>query len=387
MTRLEIISEDAKPWHLVKARIKDHFNIHQQYWYQTVGYPLVVFLDSAGYSFQSQASILHHFSNLVAPHLGAAPILGQPQWKSFMTDNHTPVELSWDFHTGTSQPTIRYSIEPIGLDAGTASDPHNNKAATAFTRGALQTFPDTDTTLFKHFQTCFGQGWTKDSPEGHRSTMFWAFDLKESATTNKAYFFPGVVAHTTNTSTLDVISDAINSAPECSTESLRSFDVFADFVEQHPSLDLEIDMLALDLIHVSKSRLKIYFRDRRTNFHAVREIMSLGGQIQGQEFETGIQNLKRLWDALLRTHDVPDDASLPRRDHRTAGILYNVEFRMNSVTPKVKVYIPVRHYAKSDLQIIGALKGFLIDQVSKQPDLQVEPVYAKRYSECLQNIL
>ncbi|KAM0552433.1 hypothetical protein ACHAPJ_007994 [Fusarium lateritium] len=381
------VFEHDKPWHLAKVRAGSDFNVHQQYWHETVGHTLARFLDCAGYSHQSQLAILYQFAGLVTPYLGPSPVLGSPLWKSFMTDNHNPIELSWDFHTGISRPTIRYSIEPISFDAGTATNPYNVRAATDFKGDAVKAFPDTDTTLFDHFQHVFGRGWSGGSPECHLTTMFWAFDLKESATTNKAYFFPGVAAHATNQPTLDVISKAIRSAPGYTPQKISSFDVFADFVIRHQHLDLEVDMLALDLVDLDKSRLKIYFRDRRTNFNAVKEIMSVGGKIRGEEFKKGLQNLKRLWVVLLGTEGVPDDVSLPHRDHRTAGILYNIEFRVGHILPKMKVYIPVRHYAKNDLQIVEALKSFLTDQVSQQPDIPMEPVFAKQYSDCLQSLL
>ncbi|KAM0338310.1 hypothetical protein ACHAPU_011362 [Fusarium lateritium] len=380
-------SGDIKSWQLIKARVDTDFDLHQKYWYSTVGNALSKLLSSAGYSSQSQSRVLYQFVNLVTPYLGASPSLGKPLWKSFMTDNHTPVELSWDFHTGTSRPTIRYSMEPISLDAGNASNPHNDTAATDFTQKALETFPDTDTTLFEHFQEFFNRGWTKDTPEGHNTTMFWAFDLKESATTNKAYFFPGAIAHATNMSTLDVVSAAIYSAPGSVPSSMNSWPVFTEFVNKRKGLNLEMDMLALDLVPLDKSRLKVYFRDRRTDFNAVAEMISLGGKVHGHEFETGMRNLRNLWQVLLNTHELPDDASLPHNDHRTAGILYNVEFRANGQLPKVKIYIPVRHYAQNDMQIISALRDFLATQSSKLPDAPVEPVYAERYSDCLQSLL
>ncbi|KAF5661755.1 tryptophan dimethylallyltransferase 1 [Fusarium heterosporum] len=380
-------SGDIKSRQSINARVDTDFDIHQQYWHSAVGNALSKLLSSAGYSTRSQSRILYQFVSLVAPYLGASPIFGQPPWKSFMTDNHTPVELSWDFHTGTSQPMIRYSMEPISLDAGTASNPHNETAATDFTRRTMEAFPDTDATLFDHFQDFFNRGWTKDTPEGHSTTMFWAFDLKDSATTNKAYFFPGAIAHATNTSTLDVVSAAIYSAPGCVPESMISWPVFTDFVNQRVNLNLEMDMLALDLVPLGQSRLKVYFRDRRTNFNSVTEMMSLGGKVHGHQFDSGIRNLKSLWQALLNTNELPDDASLPQNDHRTAGILYNVEFRAHSELPKVKIYIPVRHYAQNDMQIISALRGFLKKQCSNLPDAPVEPVYAEYYSDCLQKIL
>ncbi|KAG9501664.1 hypothetical protein J7337_007355 [Fusarium musae] len=217
--------------------------------------------------------------------------------------------------------------------------------------------------------------------------MFWAFDLKESNTTNKAYFFPGLVAHATDKSTLEVVADAITSAPGCRPENISSFASFAKFIHERQYLGLEMDMLALDLVPVEKSRLKIYFRDRRTDFRSVKEMMSLGGRIHGEDFDVGMRNLRSLWDALIGTSEMSDDVPLPYNNHRTAGVLYNVEFRTSSTTPKVKVYIPVRHYAKNDSQILDALGDFLADQTSKLPDVVIDSLWTKRYSDCLYNIL
>ncbi|KAF5626155.1 tryptophan dimethylallyltransferase 1 [Fusarium sp. NRRL 52700] len=373
-------------FHYTKNKTETAVDIHQQYWNQTVVSTLKSFLVSARYDAQSQFRILEHFSNLVAPSLGSSPVRGEPQWKSFMTDNNCPVELSWDFHTGDSPPTIRYSIEPIGLEAGTAADPHNEEAAAKFVQRARQAFPDIDTTLFSYFYEYFNGRWNLNWPEGHRSTMFWAFDLKESITTNKAYFFPGLVAHAMGKSTLEVVADAITSAPGCRPENISSFASFAKFVHERQYLGLEMDMLALDLVPIEKSRLKIYFRDRRTDFRSVNEMMSLGGRIHGEDFDVGIRNLRNLWDALLGTSGVSDDIPLPHRNHRTAGILYNVEFRTNSKTPKVKIYIPVRHYAKSDSQILEALAQFLAYRTSKLPDVAIDSIWAKKYADCLESI-
>ncbi|KAH7253677.1 aromatic prenyltransferase [Fusarium redolens] len=378
---------EFKSLHHIKNKTEPAVDIHQRYWNQTVGSTLKTFLSSAEYGSRSQCLILDQFSNHVVPFLGSSPVLGEPQWKSFMTDNHCPAELSWDFQIGTSQPTIRYSIEPIGREAGTAADLYNDEAAAVFTQQVIRAFPDIDTTLFNHFDDYFNGRWAADKPEGHRSTMFWAFDLKESATTNKAYFFPGVVAHSISKSTIDVVTDAISSAPGWRHNNISAFSSFARFVNERQTLNLEMDMLALDLIPIEKSRLKIYFRDRRTDFRSVTEMMSLGGRIHDKEFEVGMRNLRSFWDALLGTSGVPDDVSLPHKNHRTAGILYNVEFRTNSTIPKVKIYIPVRHYANNDSRIIEALGDFLANQATKQPDVSIDSIWTKRYSDCLYSIL
>ncbi|KAM6528742.1 hypothetical protein FALCPG4_009702 [Fusarium falciforme] len=385
MATQERISRQTKPWHLVKARHESLFNPHQRYWYQNVGYVLGSLLNSSGYAQMSQINILHHFANLVTPHLGSAFRIGLPRWRSFMTDDFTPVQLGWDFHTGPEKPAIDYSVEPIGLDAGMAVNLQNSMAAGDFKKGLVEAFPEIDTTLFDHFHSCFDQLWIGAGP-GHQSTMFWGFTLEENTITNKAYFFPGAMARATHQPTLAVIRVAVESARGYTQGKMTSFKLFADYVSQRPELRLEIEMFALDLVKEDESKLEVYFRDRRTNFEAVKETMSLGGRLQELSFEMGIRKLRRLWDALLGTQGVPDNITLPYKYHRTAGILYHFEFGMNVQTPKVRIYIPVRHYAENDQQILNALTGFMSEEAGDN-DTQTFMESATRYSECLQSTL
>lgn len=388
MASISSIPGQVKPWPLTEAAAHGIFDPHQQYWYLTVGHALAEFLSKARYTHEDQVNMLHHFAKMVTPYLGVSPISGLPRWNSFMTDNHTPIELSWDFHTGIEQPTIRYSIEPIGLYAGTPADPNNDRASADFKQSLTQAFPNINTILFDHFQSAFtNKRYAKSGPEDHPSTMFWAFDLKRGDIINKAYFFPGAVAYTTNQSELAVISDAIKSAPGWRSENLGSFDTFVDYVDTHSDLGLEIDMVALDLVPGESSRLKIYFRDRRTDFQAVQDTMSLGGRLPcpSSDFEEGMQKFRRLWNALLGTANAADDTPLPYNGHRTAGILYNVEFRRHNEIPKVKVYIPVRHYAKNDQHIAKTLTEFLSEEARQ--GCQNVPSYGELYLECLRSTL
>ncbi|RSL89638.1 hypothetical protein CDV31_015832 [Fusarium ambrosium] len=383
MATLERISRQSKPWHLVKARHESLFNPHERYWYQNVGCVLGSFLNSAGYTQMSQINILHHFANLVAPHLGSAFRVGLTRWKSFMTDDFTPVQLNWDFRAGAEKTTVAYSIEPTGLDAGTAVNLQNASAAGDFKKGLVEACPEINTTLFDYFRSRFDQVWIGCGP-GHQSTMFWGFTLEENVITNKAYFFPGAIARATHQSTLAVIRDAVETAPGYSHKKMASFELFAEYASRRPELRLEIEMFALDLVQEEKSQLKVYFRDRRTNFEAVKETISLGWRLQEPNLEVGIQKLRRLWDALLGRQGVPDNVDLPHKNHRTAGILYDFEFGMSVQTPNVRVYIPVRHYAENDQQILNALTGFMSEEAGEYGG-QTFLESTTRYSECLQS--
>lgn len=447
--------------------------LHQRYWLRTAGHVLSALLEDARYPQQRRAEFLQQFGTLVAPFLGPPPPSNSSSagqggagsgdggcWQSFMTDDHTPIELSWDFHTGADSPTIRYSMEPVAPDAGTPANPRNEGAAAAFKEALLRALPGTDTTWHDYFEAYFGKGRPagaackpcsrpltqlgrarsdvdRDADSGFfgsgsepdevevggdsdsesasesasqsqskadgqpPSTSFWAFDLlPDRPSTVKAYYFPGVLARATGRTNFQVISDAIASAPGCrSGNHLEAFKAFARFVQRGdagassaypPAPRFEMDMLAVDLVPIDRSRIKIYLRDRRTDFASAREVMSVGGQLlHDSDFEKGMLRLRRLWDALFGTDGVPDHVPLPHKDHRTAGILYNVEFRVDraSAVPKVKIYMPVRHYAQSDRQVVEALSRYMAEEVGAQPGLHEAAANAKSYAECIHRTL
>ncbi|KAI1775289.1 aromatic prenyltransferase [Hypoxylon cercidicola] len=393
------LSEEPKTaWEQVTSEIQHGINRHEKYWWQRSGYALAVLLRNAGYSDAAQVRILGFFARRIANSLGVANEPGAQRWKSFMTDDNTPIELSWDWNTGVQKPTVRFSIEPVGLDAGGPSDPRNERAAAEFKNSVLQALPDTDMSWFDHFEAFFNEGTDRHAVEGHPSKVFWAFDLGEEDLTSKAYFFPGYRARATNATNLQVISEAIAAVPSCTPEKLGAFHAFASYVREHEqsgAAPLELDMLAIDMTARGQSRLKIYFRNRATSFQSVRATMTFNGRVAGPDMDEGLDRLRRLWDALFDREGERDDdeAPLGREDHRTAGILYNVEFRLGGQAPKAKVYVPVRHYARSDAQVVRAVSGFMdsqraaaagtLDQTPGEARDSTSAAYAKAFGTIL----
>ncbi|PYI09175.1 aromatic prenyltransferase [Aspergillus sclerotiicarbonarius CBS 121057] len=367
-------------WQQVDYDIREFVDPHCRFWWQTTGYVLSVLLQDARYSDGAQQRILAFFSRSIAPHLGIANEPGAQRWQSFMTDNHNPIELSWDWHTGNRSPTVRFSIEPVGSNAGTQVDPDNEYADALFRNVLRQTLPTTDWQWFDHFDRMLAPDLApKGYMEGHPSKIFYAFDLGENDITSKAYFFPGFKARATNQTNLQVLAQAIRTAPHCTDHrQLGAFAIFEDFANDISTPPLEMDMLAIDMIPAVDSRLKIYFRNRQTSFASIRQMMTLGNRITTPSLEVGLQNLRRLWGALLGQAGVLDDTPLPGGNHRTGGILYNMEFRPGSSAPKIKIYIPARHYAASDWHVITALNEYMygVNGQSQKPNM---PTYADAF--------
>lgn len=370
-------------WHRVDSELHQYRHHHQQWWWKRSGYALAVFLNNAGYSAEMQYQSLQFFASVVAPSLGVSQSLskGQLFWRSFMTDDGIPIEISWDWGTDSGPPTIRYSIEPIGVNAGTPSDRDNQYAASEFHGRLLSSLPGVHPEWFEHFRSWFKYRACNDSllEEGHSSQVFYAFDLVEKAVTSKAYFFPAFTAREKGQSRLAEILQAIQAAPHCTTEGLHALLLFNEYAAEKCNSGLEFEMLAIDLIDPLKSRFKIYFRSRDTSFSSVTHVMTLGGRVRTKEIEKGLHDLRFLWNSIFKVDDRSQDILPQSTDHRTAGILYNIEFKLGSVFPTVKVYLPVRHYAGSDEEIIQGLGAYLQHHQRDR--------YMSRYINVMQSLL
>ncbi|KAF8581238.1 hypothetical protein K439DRAFT_246414 [Ramaria rubella] len=72
---------------------------------------------SGEYTPDERSNHVEFFSQWIIPLLGPKPqVINRritPIFKSYMCDDHTPIELSLSWKTESSKPTLRYSIEPF----------------------------------------------------------------------------------------------------------------------------------------------------------------------------------------------------------------------------------------------------------------------------------
>ncbi|KAI1279387.1 tryptophan dimethylallyltransferase-domain-containing protein [Xylaria sp. FL0933] len=357
---LGIVYTELSAWTEVSVEFANIEGPHHRSWFQHVGKTLGILLFNAGYSYGSQYRSLVFSMRVVAPNLGIFHISDAAQpWNSFMTDDGSPVELSWDWGTSDSRPTIRYSIEPIGQKAGTSLDPLNLLIGPVLEGQLIQAVPDLSLEWLYHFQGFFNcPGATRQEMvdlQDHSTSIFYAFDLTDTGTTAKVYLFPRIRAMARNESNLEALVQSIKTAPYVTEDNLNALAIFTDFSGDTANVGLEYEMLAIDMIDPEHSRLKIYFRCRETSFDSVVNIMTLGGRISHPNFQQGVNDLRDLWSALFTAC-----AGHPLKEvhHRTAGMLYNIEFKLGDLFPVAKIYIPVRHYSSSDDTVIWGLERY-----------------------------
>lgn len=340
------------------------------FWWNKAGLPYVVLLQEAGYSTASQLQQLLFFYYYVIPELGAAcDANGMPRdWKSFMTDHFSPIEFSWEWGPKYENPSIRYSIEPIGPIAGTPMDPFNQHATTQLAHRYQRLFQNCDLTLFEYFSDHLLSYETSDGPieksggeAGHSSRSFLAIDSSEGGTMLKAYFIPTFKARVLGRSTWDIIALAIENLPGYSPPAFQGFVILQNFLmSQSQSSDLEAEIFAIDCVAPAESRLKIYMRNRSTSFASVKNVMTLGGALDDPALAQNLEDLHQLWKLVFseeRGRSAHEE--LPAKDHRTAGTLYYFDIKQGKAHPGVKVYLPVRHYGLNDLAIANGLRAFL----------------------------
>ncbi len=140
---------DSRKALAIKLIEKD--DVDWKLWNETVGRLLERKLHYARYSKKALERSLDFFHQNVLPYLGSFPTsIASDTWWSFMTDDHTPVELSWDWGKNSNAPRIRYSLDPISFDSGTPKDPTNLITTTHFYKNVIQGLPNVNLVWYEH---------------------------------------------------------------------------------------------------------------------------------------------------------------------------------------------------------------------------------------------
>ncbi|KAE8150170.1 aromatic prenyltransferase [Aspergillus avenaceus] len=309
-------------------------------------------------SISTHTAFFHeHVSRTLGPHPRGT---GPTTWQSFMTDDHTPVELSWCWSSTSPTPSVRYAVEAIGypdLDqACTDDDP--SSALLECTRDLA---PGLDMLLAEHFTntlTTSGSKRESGSGSGSESQIFLGFDLNKDKITVKQYFIPFQRSKKDNTTPLTTIMESLHTLPPQGRTLLQPLNKLTTFLSSpnQTQQEIQIQILATDNLPPTQSRIKLYLRNKTTTFPSVLNMLTLNNQIPlSAEMRA---TLKELWELVFGVLSV--DSALGDGDmHPTAGMLYYYELGPGSVVPKSKVYLPVRHYARDDAQVARGLDAFL----------------------------
>ena len=356
-----------------------------EFWWNETGRALAAMMHAAEYDRSSQHRGLLFHLRYVVPYLGSKPTKdGYPQhWRSFMTDDFSPLEYSWNWGVGSTAPAIRYSIEAIGKSAGTPQDPVNRQAVHSLLQNLKSVQPNVNLELYEIFMKEFvGDQHTNitipSATISHPSSAFVAFELGRTDVNVKAYVIPNV-AEQTGVSRLKVFMDTMQTLERSTGLSFPSYPMLQQFLnENQEKHNFDFIGIAIDLVEPKDSRLKVYVRSSRTSFASMVEVMTLNGRLSILD-SGGYEELRALWQRVFGLEKMFDmDHELARSSHETAGMLYNIDIHPGQTMPETKVYLPVKHYGIDDSAIAKGLEDYLSGKNRS--------VYCKNYRNALQNI-
>ncbi|PGH21454.1 hypothetical protein AJ80_03245 [Polytolypa hystricis UAMH7299] len=344
---------------------------HGYWWSQTASY-LGQFLRLANYDLHQQDKLLYFYHQYILPSLGPKPCSGiERPWMATMTLANIPFELSLNFQENDF--IVRFSVEPNSALSGGPEDPLNQLPPRELASTLAQALPNVDMRLFEHFKSEFDLPCDASAelranlPDGGhwKPQCFVAFDLPKSGVVNcKGYVYPWLKVGHTGSSPSAVSWDAIRKlhsdtysiAP--AVETLQTFlDSFQ--AETRP----RVEVVGVDCVEPSQSRIKVYIRSKSTSFRTVRDMYTVGGRLADTTTTTGLEHLVNMWWTLFElTGAHPADEELSMLHDGLGGSLFSYELQAGRPLSEPKVYIPVWNYVQDDMKIAERLSRFFLDQ-------------------------
>ena len=356
-------------------------------------------LEQADYGDAAQDRALSFYNDLIAPCLGSQPSSRgtSDKFNSYCLDDYSPIEYSWCWNSrggdgGVAKPKIRFAIEAIGEQAGSSDDPWNQKMSLQLKDAlARRNGVQANWELFDYFWGALLPA-LKDTrhnievrvPElAHRSSLFIACEMpgEEDTTpeevTVKAYFMPMLRALQDNASRTEMLDRAIGGVDKLpGALNFPALSAVIEYMNAPYSPDFEVEMLAVDCVEPSNSRVKIYIRSQRTAWDVVSSILTLQGRVPISK--AGLDNLRTLWHSVLDLEGRSDAEDLPPVEHSTGGAFFCFYAKAGQSLPSAKLYVPIKHYARDDAAAAKGLAKFL--------EIQGEATYSDRFWDALQSI-
>ncbi|KAH7100148.1 aromatic prenyltransferase [Auriculariales sp. MPI-PUGE-AT-0066] len=310
------------------------------FWVNSLGPMLDSMLAEGQYSAVRRRELADFFTGCIAPYFGPKPTRDAsngrliPAWKSFMTDDFTPLEPSWTWKTGNAHPVLKFSAEAV---------PQSNTATGAlasamqmadglsrytdspleFDRDALVTVVNLLTSRVDSIQ----QGREHEQGSTALSQVMIGFDVNHGKTAVKAYILPTLRSLETGQSKLEVVTAAVRAcgAGACWEHVLQYL---------APQPDADPFILAIDCTSLDKAR----FKPRWSHSAAAKFVAAI----------------RDLWARLAGNSD---GDNIWRVASQTAGgtpMYFSVDRAATLPTPKF--YVPVRLLGWDDgriAQVVG----------------------------------
>ena len=351
----------------ILSNVLDFPKDDQKLWWHSTAPMFAKMLQMADYSLLSQIQHLLLYWRYVVPFLGVYPTNEHDnRWLSILTRYGTPFELSLN----CSNSLVRYTCEPINTATGTAEDPFNTHAIWEILQKLVAIQSDVNLEWFRYFKKnltldaaesayLLDQGLAKGKIKTQNKL---AFDLKGDQFVLKTYIYPELKAIATGKPTQEIMFDSVRRLSEQHSSIRPAFSMLEEYVRSRsgPESTVSARLLSCDLIHPTKSRIKIYLLERMVSLSAMEDLWTLGGRRSDPSTLAGFHMIQELWDLLqippgLRSYPEPylplgtiPDELLPS--------MANYTLHHNDPMPEPQVYFTV--FGMNDMMVADALTTF-----------------------------
>ncbi|KAJ8108563.1 hypothetical protein OPT61_g8088 [Boeremia exigua] len=344
----------------------------EAFWWHILSEPLASLLQANQYSTEVQLHYLRWFQKCIPSALGPRPIDGKPYYGSWITHDLSPLEYSLNWKEKSAKQIIRFTIEPVARQAGTAADPLNQLSAKEFLTGLSSDLPDLDLARFNQFldATNVPNDGVEDANAKHpahfpRTRVWVAFDLEHSGTpVAKAYFLPHWLAIQSGVSTNTIVSDTVRACKGSDglswSGSMAVIDSYLSTFTR-PEDAPQMVLLSNDcVVDTPDSRLKVYFRCSTDTLNKVKDVFHLGGLLKGSNIAVSLKAISELWCHLFGL-DSSDPAAADKvciGEHKCHFVYEMRPDKSSEPDMDVKFHIPMWQLGKTDTEISDLLASW-----------------------------
>lgn len=342
------------------------------FWWNILSKPFATLLQANHYTPEVQLSYLRWFYKWIPSALGPRPIDGKPYYGSWLTHDLSPLEYSLNWKEKSGKTTLRFTLEPVNKDSGTAADPINQLAAQKFLNAVSEDVPEVDMTRFNQFleATNVPEDKVEDAIAKHppmfpRTRVVVAFDLEHSGKPSpKAYFLPHWRAIQRGISPVTIALDAVRASQGANgasyAPSLAPIDSFLESFEK-PEDAPPIFLLSNDCVaDTPGSRLKVYFLTAADTLNKVRAMYNLGGRLKGPKIDTSLEKISEFWYFFfgLDPSDPASDDKVCILGPRSVFVYEMRSTQGSEPDVDVKLHLPMWLTGKNDGQIADTLASW-----------------------------
>ena len=341
------------------------------FWWGALSKPLASLLQANRYSNEVQLHYLRWFYQWIPPALGPRPTNGKPYYGSWITHDLSPFEYSLNWKEKSPKQTIRFTIEAVTRQAGTATDPINQLGAKEFLNSVSKNVPGLDLTRFNQFleatnvsNDCVDDAIAKHPSHFPRSRVWVAFDLEHSGNLMaKSYFLPHWRAIQSGISANTIVSDAVracNGADGSYDGSLAAIKSYLSTFGRQEDAP-QIGLLSNDCVaDTAGSRLKVYFRSSADTLAKVKDMYHLGGRLKGANIAASLKGISDFWYHLfgLDRSDPAAENKVCVGEHKCIFVYEMRSTQCSEPDIDVKFHIPMWQLGKTDRQISELLASW-----------------------------